>query len=54
MKSIPVKKKSNTEETSAIANISYEIENANDNNLETTKINGQIKDLKKTGSFPKT
>lgn len=40
----PGKIKSNTEETSAIANISYEIENANDNNLETTKINGQIKD----------
>ena len=49
----PGKIKSNTEETSAIANISYEIENANDNNLETTKINGQIKDLKKDGKFPK-
>ena len=29
----PGKITSNTEETSAIANISYEIENANDNNL---------------------
>lgn len=49
----PGKITSNTEATSAIANISYEIENANDNGLEKEKINGQINSLKNDGDFPK-
>lgn len=49
----PGKITSNSEETSAISNISYEIENANDNNLDNEKIRGQITKLKKGGHFPK-
>ncbi|GAB5689460.1 hypothetical protein JMUB7504_24310 [Staphylococcus aureus] len=49
----PGKITSNSEETSAISNISYEIENANDNNLDNEKIRGQITKLKKGGNFPK-
>ncbi len=45
--------KSNTEETSARANISYEIENANDNGLDDEKINVQIDKLKSHKKFPK-
>ncbi|HHJ5089090.1 TPA: hypothetical protein ACQKXR_002780, partial [Staphylococcus aureus] len=49
----PGKITSNTEETSAIANISYEIENANDNNLKYDKIKDQIYKLKRYNQFPK-
>ena len=37
---------SNSEETSSVSKISYEIENANDNGLDKGKINKQIKALK--------
>ena len=37
---------SNSEETSLVSKISYEIENANDNGLDKGKINKQIKALK--------
>ncbi|PHK50098.1 hypothetical protein [Staphylococcus edaphicus] len=41
-----------SEETSSISNISYEIENANSNNLNSTKINRQISNLKRNNKFP--
>ncbi|WP_437273864.1 hypothetical protein [Staphylococcus aureus] len=44
---------SNSEETSAISKISYEIENANNNGLTDRRINDQFQDLKKHDSFPK-
>ena len=37
---------SNSEETSAISKISYEIENANDNGLKRQKVKQQIDKLK--------
>ena len=41
-----------SEETSSISNISYEIENANDNHLNRDAIREQIKDYKIKGEFP--
>lgn len=41
-----------SEETSSISVISYEIENANDNNLNRDAIREQIKDYKIKGEFP--
>ncbi|EJE12702.1 hypothetical protein HMPREF9980_09165 [Staphylococcus epidermidis NIHLM031] len=41
-----------SEETSSISAISYEIENANDNNLNRDAIREQIKDYKIKGEFP--
>ncbi|MEX2948364.1 hypothetical protein ABH521_006755 [Staphylococcus warneri] len=50
---IKSKKMSNdSEETSSISQISYEIENANDHGLRINKINRQINDLKKYDKFP--
>lgn len=43
---------SNSEETSTVSKVSYEIENANDNNLEDDKIRGQLEKLKSKGTFP--
>ncbi|HDE0429269.1 TPA: hypothetical protein PB587_002542 [Staphylococcus aureus] len=45
--------KSNSEETSAISSISYEIENANNNDLNNASIQTQIEILKSQNSFPK-
>lgn len=45
--------KSDTEETSAISLISYEIENANYHGLIKRKIDGQIESLKVSNKFPK-
>ena len=44
---------SNSEETSAISKISYEIENANDNGLKRQKVKQQIDKLKEYNKFPK-
>lgn len=49
----PGKIKSNSEETSAIASISYEIENANDNGLNKARITEQVTYLKNQDKFPK-
>ncbi|MCG1770411.1 hypothetical protein [Staphylococcus epidermidis] len=45
--------KNNTEETSAVSMISYEIENANDNGLDNSKIKSQIDELRSKNNFPK-
>ncbi|RIM32860.1 hypothetical protein [Staphylococcus caprae] len=45
--------KSNTEETSAISKISYEIENANKKSLKKNEIRDQVKQLEKNNDFPK-
>lgn len=45
--------KSNSEETSAISSISYEIENANNNDLNNASIQTQIEILKSQNSFLK-
>ena len=42
----------NSEETSAISQISYEIENANNNRLNRNRIDDQINDLKIKNKFP--
>ncbi|HDI6711613.1 TPA: hypothetical protein POG30_000655 [Staphylococcus aureus] len=42
---------SNSEETSSVSKISYEIENANNNGLKKRKIDTQIKVFKKIISF---
>ena len=44
--------KGNSEETSTVSNISYEIENANNSGLKQNKIDKQIKSYKKN-KFPK-
>ncbi|MFV8748536.1 hypothetical protein ACNNMT_10870 [Staphylococcus epidermidis] len=44
---------SNSEETSSVSKISYEIENANNNGLEKWKIKKQIRGLKNDNNFPK-
>ncbi|MCE5154284.1 hypothetical protein KJB58_07370 [Staphylococcus hyicus] len=44
--------KGKTEETSAISLISYEIENANYNKLNTNKIKNQINKIKDSKHFP--
>ncbi len=46
--------KSNSEETSAISSISYEIENANNNDLNNASIQTQIEILKSQNSFLKS
>ena len=46
--------KANSEETSTVSKISYEIENANNSGLKKGKINEQIEGLKEEGKFPKT
>lgn len=43
---------SNSEETSTVSKVSYEIENANDNNLGTDKIRNQLEKLKTKDQFP--
>ncbi|ADL22351.1 TPA: hypothetical protein O2Z46_002155 [Staphylococcus aureus] len=43
---------SNSEETSSISQISYEIENANNHGLKKKKIYNQIQSLKSDGKFP--
>ena len=43
---------SNSEETSTVSKVSYEIENANDHNLGDDKIRGQLEKLKAKGTFP--
>ena len=43
---------SNSEETSSVSKISYEIENANNNGLNRVKINDQMEGLKENGKFP--
>lgn len=45
--------KANSEETSTVSKISYEIENANNSGLKKGKINEQIEGLKEEGKFPK-
>ncbi len=45
--------KSNSEETSAISSISYEIENANNNDLNNASIQTQIEILKSQNSLLK-
>lgn len=45
--------KSNSEETSSVSKISYEIENAHNNGLNDGRINKQLERLKKSNSFPK-
>ena len=42
----------NSEETSSVSSISYEIENAKNNGLKTKKIVEQIEDLKQSDKFP--
>lgn len=42
----------NSENTSAVSTISYEVENALVNNVSPQKINKQIQDLQKDGKFP--
>ena len=42
-----------TESTTAILMMSYDIENANDHNLGDVKIRGQLEKLKAKGTFPK-
>lgn len=44
---------SNSEETSSVSKISYEIENANNNGLKKRKIDTQIEVFKEKGKFPK-
>ncbi|HHV8920291.1 TPA: hypothetical protein ACURE6_000597 [Staphylococcus aureus] len=44
---------SNSEETSAISKISYEIENANNNGLKYDKVKRQVNDLKSDSKFPR-
>ncbi len=44
---------SNSEETSTISKISYEIENANNSGLKKRKIDTQIEVFKEKGKFPK-
>lgn len=44
---------SNSEETSSVSKISYEIENANNNDLKKRKIDTQIKVFKKNNKFPR-
>ena len=41
-----------TESTTAISMMSYDIENANDNDLSKSDINDQLKNLKETNKFP--
>ncbi|EZH96726.1 hypothetical protein SA21311_1872 [Staphylococcus aureus subsp. aureus 21311] len=45
--------KGNSEETSTVSNISYEIENANNSGLKQNKIDKQIKKLQEKNKFPK-
>ena len=45
--------KSNTEKTSAISKISYEIENANKKSLKKTEIKKQVNRLERDDHFPK-
>ena len=44
---------SNSEETSAVSKISYEIENANNSGLKKEKFNDQIEKLQWRNKFPK-
>lgn len=44
--------KGNSEETSTVSKISYEIENANNSGLKRDKINEQIEGLKEYDKFP--
>ncbi|PHK50096.1 hypothetical protein BTJ66_04915 [Staphylococcus edaphicus] len=41
-----------TERTTAISMISYDIENANDNDLTKSDVNDQMENLKETNQFP--
>ena len=41
-----------TESTTAISMMSYDIENANDNDLSKSDINDQLENLKETNKFP--